>query len=35
MQQALKELKLENYWSSFTANGDIAKLGDLNKKQTD
>ncbi|UXN57503.1 ABC transporter substrate-binding protein [Phyllobacterium zundukense] len=34
LQQALKELKLENYWSSYTANGEIAKPGDLDKKQT-
>lgn len=34
LQQALKDLKLENYWSSFDANGNIVKLGDLNKKQT-
>ncbi|MBP2471031.1 ABC transporter substrate-binding protein [Sinorhizobium meliloti] len=34
LQQALKDLKLVNYWSSYDANGEIAKLGDLNKKQS-
>ncbi|WEX91709.1 ABC transporter substrate-binding protein (plasmid) [Sinorhizobium garamanticum] len=34
LRQALKELKLENHWSSLTANGEVARRGDLDKKQT-
>ncbi|PYE94763.1 sulfonate transport system substrate-binding protein [Rhizobium sp. PP-F2F-G38] len=34
LRQALKDLKLETYWSSFGAGGEIAKAGDLHKKQT-
>ncbi|WP_234905059.1 ABC transporter substrate-binding protein [Rhizobium rhizogenes] len=34
LQQALKDLKLENYWSSYAANGEIATPGTLDKKQT-
>jgi sulfonate transport system substrate-binding protein len=34
LQQALKNLKLETYWSSFKADGKIATTGDLDKKQS-
>jgi sulfonate transport system substrate-binding protein len=34
LQQALKDLKLETYWSSFKADGEIATAGVLDKKQT-
>lgn len=34
LQRALKDLKLETYWSSFKADGEIETAGVLDKKQT-
>lgn len=33
LNQALKDLKLENFWSSYDAKGAVARLGELDKKQ--